>query len=111
MRLIQFKGTNGQRHVGLVETDGNHACVLEGVSTVYEAANMALREKVSFQTLVARLAIGASVDYRKCLEEGRVLAPLDHPEPARFLITGTGITHIGSADARANRQPGDKGLK
>ena len=100
MRLIQFKGTNGQRHVGLVETDGNHACVLEGVSTVYEAANMALREKVSFQTLVARLAIGASVDYRKCLEEGRVLAPLDHPEPARFLITGTGITHIGSADAR-----------
>jgi len=31
---------------------------------------------------------------------GQVLAPLDHPEPARFLITGTGITHIGSADAR-----------
>ena len=27
-------------------------------------------------------------------------AVLDHPEPARFLITGTGITHTGSADAR-----------
>ena len=100
MRLIQFKEANGQRHVGRVDADGNHASVLEVVSTVYEAANMALREKISFQTLVARLATGASFNYRQCLEDNRVLAPLDHPEPARFLITGTGITHIGSADAR-----------
>ena len=30
----------------------------------------------------------------------RLLAPLDHPDPAHCLVTGTGLTHIGSAQAR-----------
>jgi hypothetical protein len=34
------------------------------------------------------------------LAQGRLLAPLDHPDPAHCLITGTGLTHIGSAQAR-----------
>jgi hypothetical protein len=38
-------------------------------------------------------------DYAALLRSRNVLAPIDHPEPARFLITGTGLTHIGSADA------------
>jgi hypothetical protein len=32
--------------------------------------------------------------------ERRLLAPLDHPDPAHCLVTGTGLTHLGSADAR-----------
>ena len=31
---------------------------------------------------------------------GRILAPVDHPDSARTLLTGTGLTHLGSADAR-----------
>lgn len=31
----------------------------------------------------------------------RLLVPIDHPEPARCLVSGTGLTHLGSA---ANRQ-------
>ena len=34
------------------------------------------------------------------LAEGRVLPPLDHPDPAHCLVTGTGLTHLGSAEAR-----------
>jgi hypothetical protein len=34
------------------------------------------------------------------LSQGRVLAPLDHPDPAHCLVTGTGLTHLGSAQAR-----------
>ncbi|MDP9137043.1 MAG: FAH family protein, partial [Pseudomonadota bacterium] len=50
--------------------------------------------------LAGELATGRRVDYAGLLGAGQVLAPLDHPEPARFLITGTGLTHTGSADAR-----------
>jgi len=31
---------------------------------------------------------------------GRLLTPIDHPDPAHCLVTGTGLTHLGSADAR-----------
>ena len=30
----------------------------------------------------------------------RLLVPIDHPEPARCLVTGTGLTHLGSAASR-----------
>ena len=29
-----------------------------------------------------------------------MFAPLDHPDPAHCLITGTGLTYLGSAQAR-----------
>ena len=31
---------------------------------------------------------------------GRLLAPLDHHDPAHCVVTGTGLTHLGSADTR-----------
>jgi hypothetical protein len=43
---------------------------------------------------------GATVDYDVLVAERRLLAPVDHAEPSRFWITGTGLTHLGSADAR-----------
>ena len=99
MRLIQFK-TQDKRHVGLVEDDGAHAVTLRVVSSVYELATRAERQSVPLAGIAAELATGPRVDYAALLHSGSVLAPLDHPEPARFLIAGTGLTHIGSADAR-----------
>jgi hypothetical protein len=29
-----------------------------------------------------------------------VLAPIDHPDPAHLMLTGTGLTHLGSAEGR-----------
>jgi hypothetical protein len=40
------------------------------------------------------------VDVRAALAEGRVLAPLDHRDPAHQIVTGTGLTHLGSAEGR-----------
>jgi hypothetical protein len=41
------------------------------------------------------------VDIRVALAEGRVLPPLDHPtDPAHLIVTGTGLTHLGSAEGR-----------
>jgi hypothetical protein len=50
----------------------------------------------------ARLA-GATeelIDLPKAYIEGRVLAPIDHPDPAHLLVTGTGLSHLGSAESR-----------
>ena len=109
MRAVQFRSEDGERHVGLIEADGEHARTLAGVSTMYEMAMRALSERQSMSALIARLATGPVVDYGRLLKEGKVLQPLDHPEPARFLITGTGVTHIGSADARNKMHVAAKG--
>ncbi|MEX0696098.1 MAG: AraD1 family protein [Dongiaceae bacterium] len=100
MRLIQYRGPTGERKVGLVTDDGDHVRPLKGVSTVYELAMEAADKGAHLADLVRARIADERVDYAALLRDDRVLAPLDHPEPARFLVTGTGLTHIGSADAR-----------
>ncbi|MER8281068.1 FAH family protein, partial [Acinetobacter baumannii] len=39
-------------------------------------------------------------DYSSLLADLKVLPPLDHPDPTHCLISGTGLTHLGSASAR-----------
>jgi hypothetical protein len=40
------------------------------------------------------------VAYQALIDEKRLLLPVQHPDPAHFLVTGTGLTHLGSAEAR-----------
>lgn len=99
MRLIQYF-QDGHRHVGWVQPDGDHAREIGQVSSVFELANLAIARKSSIAALVKELATSRTVDYAELLAKNQVMAPLEHPEPARFFITGTGLTHIGSASAR-----------
>jgi hypothetical protein len=99
-RLIQYCEKNGRRRVGLVSEDGKHVRPIRGVATVFELATMALDKRKPLARLAEKRALAEQVDYLALLKAGRVLAPVDHPEPARFLVTGTGLTHLGSADAR-----------
>lgn len=100
MRLVQFKSASGDRHVGRVSSDGNHLTVLENTSSVLELAEAAIARKLSIAVVVEERTGSQQVDYDALLAEGRVLTPVDHPEEARFLVTGTGLTHTGSAAAR-----------
>lgn len=43
---------------------------------------------------------GEAVDVAELLARGALDVPLRHPEPARMFLTGTGLTHTGSAAAR-----------
>jgi len=99
MRVIQYF-RDGKRHVGWVQADGDHAREIGGVSSVFELANLAIARKSSLEALIKELASDKSVDYAELLAKNQVMAPIEHPEPARFFITGTGLTHIGSASAR-----------
>lgn len=98
MRLIQFKDRSGMRRVGVPE--GAAIAILSGAASVYELAWKAIHDGQSLAAIVSAHPRSGEDDYDAVLAEGRILAPLDHPEPARFWITGTGLTHIGSADAR-----------
>ncbi|MFD2055244.1 AraD1 family protein [Mesorhizobium calcicola] len=100
MRLVQFRMSDGNRRVGRVSDDGNRLHPLEKANTVLELAEAAIAQGVSIAALVEKRTGTATVDYDELLRDGRVLAPVDHPEPARFLVTGTGLTHTGSAAAR-----------
>jgi hypothetical protein len=59
-----------------------------------------LAEGAGLAATAERHLDGGWVEYGPVVAEGRLLAPLDHPDPAHCLVTGTGLTHLGSADAR-----------
>ncbi|TSE13449.1 FAH family protein [Mesorhizobium intechi] len=100
MRLVQYRMPDGSRRVGRVSGDGNHLHPLDKTGSVLELAEAAIAEGTSIAALAETRMSTATVDYDELLRDGRVLAPVDHPEPARFLVTGTGLTHTGSAAAR-----------
>ncbi|KKC38085.1 FAH family protein [Devosia epidermidihirudinis] len=100
MRVIQFLDNHDQRRVGIVEASDSLVTPLEAVTTVYDLAQQAIATGQSLQAVIAAAAKSAAVDYDALLDNERVLTPVDHPEPARMLVTGTGLTHIGSAAAR-----------
>ena len=100
MRLVQYRMPDGSRRVARVSEDGNRLHPLDKTGSVLELAEAAIAEDMSIASLVEKRTGTTTVDYNELLRDGRVLAPVDHPEPARFLVTGTGLTHTGSAAAR-----------
>jgi hypothetical protein len=100
MRLVQFKSRAGERKIGVVEGEGAALQTLGGFGAVYDLAWHAIAEGQTLEQAVAGQAREGAADYDAIIAEGRLLAPLDHPEPSRLWITGTGLTHLGSADAR-----------
>ena len=100
MRLVQFFDRQGTRAVGMPDESGRQLKILDGVERVYDLAQEALAQGLSL-ALAAEERVGAeSEDYDRAVAERRLLPPLDHPDPAHCLVSGTGLTHLGSADAR-----------
>src|SRR3546814_10337441 len=98
MRLVQFFSREGLRAVGMPDEAGRRLKVLEGVERIYDLALLALQQGQSL-VLAAEERVGAaSEDYDGVVAERRLLPPLDHPDPAHCLVSGTGLTHLGSAD-------------
>jgi hypothetical protein len=100
MRLVQFRTPSGARRVGRVAEDGRSVDTLSGLETVYELAQRAARDGRSLVDIAAGTPVEGRVQLAELLAEKRLLPPLDHPDPAHCLITGTGLTHLGSAQAR-----------
>lgn len=98
MRLIQFENEQGQRHVGVV--NGERIDIVRDARSTRELALTAIRNQRNLQAQIDVQGLDVGPLYREVLDAGRVLAPLDHEDPAHCLVSGTGLTHLGSASTR-----------
>lgn len=96
MRLIQCDH-QGEVRAALVEND-EQVRLLEG--STYQLARHALATGQPLAAVVEAALTDIRLDYPSLLDERRLLPPLTHPDPAHCLVTGTGLTHLGSADTR-----------
>ena len=99
LRLIQLLDERGSRMVAAA-TEGTRAFRVRGAATVYALANQAIGAGCTLAALLEKAGYDGEVDLEEALRNRRILAPIDHPDSARTLLTGTGLTHLGSADAR-----------
>lgn len=98
MRTVQFVTADGDRRVGLVE-NANTLRLVEA-ERVYDLALEAGRTQRSLADLVNQRLTEKTVSYVDIVAENRLLVPLDHPDPAHCILSGTGLDHLGSAQAR-----------
>lgn len=99
LRLIQARGRTGERMV-VAHREAGGAVRLNGVSSVYELARRAVQGGRGLAVLVDALAGDEVVDLQALASEGRLLPPIDHPDAAHLMVSGTGLTHLGSAEGR-----------
>lgn len=98
LRLLQHRADDGTRSV-IAATGASDAFVL-GVDSVRSLANKAITLGTGLAGAVAACGLGEPVDIAAELAAGRLLAPIDHPDAAHLFMTGTGLTHLGSAEGR-----------
>jgi hypothetical protein len=102
IRLVQLMHAKHGRRVAVVEEP--QLRVMPEASSVHELAIEAIRAGKSLDKLISSRGHGEPLDY-SAVEQRKsdwsLLPPFDHPfEQSRCLITGTGLTHRPSVDAR-----------
>lgn len=98
MHISQIIDDAGNRRVAFRTDDG--ARLVSGADTTYNLAQEAIIAGQTLAQAIAARGLGEAVDLAAALAEGRVLAPIAHPDPAHLHLTGTGLTHLGSAATR-----------
>nr|WP_250893898.1 AraD1 family protein [Croceibacterium selenioxidans] len=91
--MVQFEA-HGARGLAGLDVGGN-AQILSGASTTLDLARQALAEGKTLAGLASERGAGA-LD----LATVRLLTPIDHADPAHLTVSGTGLTHLGSAEGR-----------
>ena len=110
MRLIQFQLPDKGSRVGYI--DGEHVVDLTSVNTEWTRIYyLFLEARRSEKTISAHLDATPTETADRMLynqllvgrpgdASGWILPPLDHPDPAHCTVSGTGLTHLGSMEAR-----------
>jgi len=99
LRILQVLDGAGQLQV--VSWDGEGpARVVRDVSSTYDLAMQAIAAGQSLAQRIDAAGFGDRIDLDKAAREGRLVLPITHPDPAHFIVAGTGLTHLGSADGR-----------
>jgi hypothetical protein len=98
--LAQFLDKGGGRCVGIVSDDGVSLGIVGGARSVYDIAMEAIRRRSTVEAVAREWRTQETESYASVVDQRRLLPPLSHVDPARWLVTGTGLSHLGSAAAR-----------
>ena len=96
--LVQFKDASGLSIEGRGVAGRGEDNVWRRIDATPSVLALALEALSSGQTLsdLAHARAAAVID----LANVELLSPIDHPDPAHLLLSGTGLTHLGSAEGR-----------
>jgi hypothetical protein len=98
VRLLQHRSSDGSRRV--IAGRGSEARFVIGADSVRQLASQAVAQQIGLAELVDRAGLEDDVDLAGELDAGRLLPPIDHDDPAHLILSGTGLTHLGSAEGR-----------
>jgi len=102
MRIVQIQLATSGRKIAIVADPYLH--VLANYRSLFELACEADRRDISIVELAEGAPIESKLDYEPIYSgQGpwRLLPAFDHPaEPARCIVSGTGLTHKRSANTR-----------
>ena len=86
--------------VAVVAREGTEAAIVRGAIGTHALAQTAADTGRTLGQVVADHGLGEAVDLPRMAAEGRITHPIMPPDPAHLHITGTGLTHLGSAATR-----------
>lgn len=113
MNLVQLRHSKRGRRVAIAEE--KQLRLLDEYTSTYALAWEAIRSGVELTTLASKHLSREELDYDSVYagrSEWQILPAFDHPEePARCLVSGTGLTHKASAARRQAMHEKDSGPK
>lgn len=98
MRIVQVMTPHGVRAAVVESRD--QLRLIDYTGGTYALAQVAIEEGVALETVIHRYRSHELIDYQQALVEHQLQIPVTHPDAAHCHVTGTGLTHLGSADTR-----------
>ena len=99
MLLSQVKYKDG---TGVVvrETGAAPGRIVKGATSVYDLALAAAETGATLAEKVKKQGLGEEIDLERAYAAGEMLSPINHRNAANLHLTGTELTHLGSAATR-----------
>jgi hypothetical protein len=95
---------------GVICRQGEAARLVPGYNTTYDLAKAAIAAGTTVAGLIEKQGAGEAVDLLGLAADGKLDCPVRHPDPAHMYLTGTGLTHTGSASARDSMHADTAGM-
>lgn len=104
MHLSQLKGG------GVICRQGENARLVKDANSTYDLAMEAIAAACRLADIIERHGLGESVELLALAEQGLLDCPVRHPDSAHMFLTGTGLTHLGSASTRDAMHASGEGM-
>jgi len=99
MRIVQVKLPIGVRTAVVEDHDKLRVVDFEGAT--YALVNEAIAQGESLEKVIKKYLGNECLNYSDFASQKKLLPPITHPDEAHCLISGTGLTHLGSASTRS----------